>query len=39
MKLRPNDIVTVRGSFEGIENFRKKACVVCEACATATPEQ
>ncbi|KUO41090.1 MAG: hypothetical protein APZ16_05775 [Candidatus Hadarchaeum yellowstonense] len=30
VKLRANDIVIVRGSFEGIEKFQKEACSVCE---------
>lgn len=29
-KLRADDIVTVRGSFEGIEKFQKEACSTCE---------
>ncbi|MGC8816433.1 MAG: potassium channel family protein [Candidatus Hadarchaeum sp.] len=30
VKLRANDIVLVRGSFEGIEKFQKEACAICE---------
>ncbi len=31
MKLRADDVVTVRGSFEGIEKFQKESCSICEA--------
>ncbi|MEM2890397.1 MAG: TrkA C-terminal domain-containing protein [Candidatus Hadarchaeum sp.] len=36
VKLKDNDIVTVRGSFEGIEKFQKEACSICELSGATT---
>jgi len=37
VRLKADDIVTVRGSFEGIEKFQKEACTVCEPLCAVKP--
>jgi uncharacterized protein with PhoU and TrkA domain len=36
-RLKAEDIVTVRGSFEGIEKFKKEACEKCETAEVTNP--